>query len=369
MFEIREIKQSDKGFGIFSTRNVNAGEVVVSEPPVLLYPQASLVEEICSHCLKDLAHHDEAVTCETCSNAMFCNDLCRRASLEDPGSHSLPVCRMMYCACTSGASDETVSALHLLSRYYGLLFDAAQGGVNSRSRLEALQSLSEGNMDEILKDDEYVSWLKDVYQRFLPVFGSLGEEFTALQTYNATSEDFVRSISLRDLVNAYGIRAPLRMGSDCSLIRGSALYKNVSRINHECMPNLVRCDDFDSGSTAMTFKALHDLPAGEEFTQSYFPLGWDFENRQARCTSVYWFVCSCPRCVLESDANISMTIPNNQVRVDDGYVSMFLLKYLCIDEECEGTMVPIHGCAQGTLICNVCSKTRNEQQFLEMLEN
>lgn len=367
MFEIREIKASNKGFGIFSTRYINAGEVIVSEPPLLLYPQASLVGEICSHCLKDLVSNGEAVTCETCSNAMFCNDTCRRASLADSGSHSMPVCRMMSCACTSGASDETVSALHLLSRYYGLLFDAAQGGKNSRSRLEALQSLSEGNVEEILKDDVYVAWLKDVYQRFLPVFESFGEEFSVLESFDASSEDFVRSISLRDLVNAYGIRAPPRMGSDCSLIRGSALYKDVSRINHECLPNLVRCDDFDSGSTSMIFKALHDLPAGEEFTQSYFPLGWDFENRQARCSTVYGFTCSCPRCVFESGAEIS--IRNHQGSADEGYISIFLLKYLCIDEDCEGTMVPILGSAEGTLICNVCSKTRNEKQFLEMLES
>jgi len=267
---------------------------------------------------------------------------------------------------TSDASDETVSALHLMSRYYGLLLDVAQGGQHSRCRLESLHALSEGCAEEILRDEEYTAWLKDVHHRFLPVFHSNEAEFTAFHSLNATSEDFMRSIALKDLVNAYGIRAPLRMGSDSSVIRGSALYKDVSRINHECLPNLVRCEDFDSGSNMMVFKALHDLPAGEEFTQSYFPLGWDFENRQARCSSVYGFTCSCPRCMLESEGEIS---DPNQISVDEGYVGLFLLKYLCVDEECEGTMVPILDCTEKTLVCNVCSKTRNEKQFLEMLQS
>jgi hypothetical protein len=36
--------------------------------------------------------------------------------------------------------------------------------------------------------------------------------------------------------------------------------------------------------------------AGEELTQSYFPITWSFEERQATSTSQYGFACSCPRC-------------------------------------------------------------------------
>lgn len=365
MYDIREIKGSNKGFGLFSTRNISAGEIVAKELPLLVYPQASLVQEICSHCLKDLWSKSSVVSCDTCSNAKFCDEQCKKTSLSDPGSHSNAVCRMMSCVCVSDASDETVSALHLLSRYFGLLFDALDGEQHSKYRVEALQSLSEGNIDQLLRDNEYVTWLDDLYKRFLPVFEATNVGFHTLQSH-VTSRDFVRSISIKDLVNAYGIRAPYRMGTDCSLIRGSALYKDVSRINHECLPNLARCEDFDSADTSMVFRTLHDLPAGEEITQSYFPLGWDFDNRQTRCSSVYGFTCSCPRCVMESGGSISN---QNQDIVDEGYVSMFLLKYLCVDEECEGTMVPIPGCLEKTLVCNVCSKTRNEAQFLSMLES
>ena len=36
--------------------------------------------------------------------------------------------------------------------------------------------------------------------------------------------------------------------------------------------------------------------AGEELTQSYFPITWSYEERQATSTSQYGFACSCPRC-------------------------------------------------------------------------
>jgi hypothetical protein len=40
--------------------------------------------------------------------------------------------------------------------------------------------------------------------------------------------------------------------------------------------------------------------AGTEVTQSYFPLGWGYEQRQQQCREVYGFTCCCPRCQTES---------------------------------------------------------------------
>ena len=46
----------------------------------------------------------------------------------------------------------------------------------------------------------------------------------------------------------------------------------------------------------MCFRALHDLPAGEEITQSYFPLSVGYQERQKRLQEDYDFTCTCPRC-------------------------------------------------------------------------
>ena len=143
-------------------------------------------------------------------------------------------------------------------------------------------------------------------------------------------------------------------------------HPTTARFNHECLPNVARCEDFER-SPVMKFVALHDLPANEEITQSYFPLDWEVGERQARCRSVYGFECTCPRCALEdaSGSDRRREIPEG---MDEGYVSVFLLKYLCVDEACEGTMVPLAGEAMaGVMACNVCGGRRTEEEFLEGL--
>lgn len=307
-----------------------------------------------------------------CQKAVFCSNTCMLAAQSDPGSHSALVCSLVSSVNADGASDETFSALHFLSRVFGLIFAGhVENDGPSMARLAALFSLSEGNSAVMLQDKSYTDWLKDVYDRFVP---PLQHKLCHLPR-NFTSPEFLASISMKDLVNAYGIRAPLRFGSDSCLIRGTALYSQAARINHECLPNVCRCEDFDQitpeqsspfTNMSMTFRALHDLPAGEEITQSYFPLCWDFEDRQTRCSQVYGFTCTCPRCAMESEGQVLN--PKNEV-ADEHYVSVFLLKYSCIDEDCEGTMVPVLGSQDKAQICNVCSKSRTEAEFLQELQN
>ena len=86
-------------------------------------------------------------------------------------------------------------------------------------------------------------------------------------------------------------------------MRGSAICGRASLLNHECLPNTARFDGFDArtpagtpGDTSLRFVALHDIPAGEELTASYFPLTCTYEERQQRCRDVYGFECRCARC-------------------------------------------------------------------------
>ena len=86
-------------------------------------------------------------------------------------------------------------------------------------------------------------------------------------------------------------------------IRGSGIYSFASLLNHDCMPNLARFDEFDSqpsqgkcGRVEISFRALHDIPHGEELTVSYFPLTLDLQERQQRCCELYGFKCTCLRC-------------------------------------------------------------------------
>ncbi len=52
--------------------------------------------------------------------------------------------------------------------------------------------------------------------------------------------------------------------------------------------------------------------------------------------------------------------------VDESYIHVFLLKYVCPKEECGGTMAPLFGSDRS--VCNMCSHIRSEQEFMEEME-
>jgi hypothetical protein len=366
-FVVRPHEDVARGHGAFARPGgIKTGEVVLSEPPLLVYPQASVAHLFCGHCLHYLVDRPAtAETCPCCRLTRFCSESCRAAAASDPASHSPMACAIMQSACVKDATDETVSALHFLSRLYALLAGSRAGDGGALRRYEAFLSLSDGNRDVILEDHEYAGWLEEVCHRFAPCLARIEEGALGPpgQLPEATPS-FVKMACLKDLVNSYGIRVPLALGVDCGVLRGTALYEEAARINHECLPNVARCEDFDQ-STSMKFVALHDLPEGEEITQSYFPLDWGVSDRQTRCRTVYGFTCTCPRCALEGDGGEAEHLQG----VDDGYIAVFLLKYLCMDNACEGTMVPVLGSANGTHMCNVCGRSRTNAEFMRGLES
>jgi hypothetical protein len=78
-------------------------------------------------------------------------------------------------------------------------------------------------------------------------------------------------------------------------VRGGGIYPRCALVNHECIPNVVRMDCFDfvpaqwpagAERTAVVLRAMHDLPAGTELVQSYFPLNWSYAERQEQAQQV-----------------------------------------------------------------------------------
>ena len=61
--------------------------------------------------------------------------------------------------------------------------------------------------------------------------------------------------------------SPPQMCSPCSQgdrrIRGTAIYPTASSINHECLPNVARMDDFDNRSSLYPLNTAvgHAVPA------------------------------------------------------------------------------------------------------------
>ncbi|BDA45650.1 probable histone-lysine N-methyltransferase SMYD1 [Coccomyxa sp. Obi] len=330
------------------------------------------------------------VACRDCGQATFCSAHCERQARQDPAGHSPAVCRVLARLDIHGLSEESIVTLRFLVQAQALFMAAAHDDA-ARGRWAAFAGLT-GAADSKARDSS------DLFRRLsTATFSSQLPQLAGSRPF--TPEEVAEAVAKEEL-NGYGIMAPSGPEGE-RRIRGTAIYPNASLINHECLPNVARMDNFDApevpapNNTAVHFKALHDLPAGEEFTQSYFPLHVSYPVRQQRCQEQYGFVCTCPRCKEEStwpeddeadslgeedtmemeaeaeaasgEAEMMGEAEEGGEGANAGYIQVFLLKYVCPQADCFGTLVPTQ---PGSTVqeCNMCGCRRTEAQFLADLE-
>lgn len=71
-------------------------------------------------------------------------------------------------------------------------------------------------------------------------------------------------------------------------------------------------------------------------------------------------------CCLLMDAEKVEPEDESTPEIDMTYIHLFLLKYLCPSDGCEGTLVP--NSHAGVQVCNKCGTKRTEEDFLRELE-
>ncbi|KAI9239652.1 MAG: hypothetical protein BYD32DRAFT_410542 [Podila humilis] len=119
-----------------------------------------------------------------------------------------------------------------------------------------------------------------------------------------------RAILYREVANSFGIRD----ASDELL--GFAVFPRASFFNHSCCPNMQKKRATGSPSKVqdgkekqrvrqMEYWSTREIQAGEECCISYGDISKSHEERQQRLEEMYFFRCSCPRCIDEEnhDAN------------------------------------------------------------------
>ncbi|KAK9833822.1 hypothetical protein WJX74_006946 [Apatococcus lobatus] len=351
-----------KGRGLFSTRHISAGESILDELPVVLTVSHALKQSYCSVCLRFIPSEAlSACLCGTCQEACCCSTGCA-------AHHNAELCRLLAHLDWTGLNRELQDSLRLVAQLQCMANDAA-----SRDILQQLSQLAampaDGPGAQLL-----ASRLAAVLQ---PQQQGLSAE--AVQTLMGT-----------EAMNGFGIAAHASMNAGRDQIRGSVLCLQASMMNHDCLPNAARFDDFDSPgehNNRLSFRALQDIPAGEEITHQYFPLDWSLEERQEQCREVFGFQCNCGRCQVEqqweaeendmedaeddfaepSSSNLKECMTETSTDgIDSSYVQMFLLRYLCPLDACGGTLAPIAG--TDTQECNRCSHRRTNAEFLAELE-
>lgn len=69
---------------------------------------------------------------------------------------------------------------------------------------------------------------------------------------------------------------------------------------------------------------------------------------------------------MEADDAAEEAEPPASGGIDDAYIQVFMLKYVCPQEDCSGTLAPGEG--SGTYTCNMCGGSRTEAEFLRELQ-
>lgn len=375
-FEVQPIP-SKQGLGLVLTRTVQPGELVLEEAPALLNISHSQAHRYCAHCLRTLHPYAAVLDCDACQAARFCGHACRNASARPGGCHTPLACALLQCARWRLLTDAEADALRFLIRVTSLHFAAASGDASAATRYNGLLALA-GVPDP---SQPFTIKLHTELRRAMSLVAEGSPAFTPQQ---------VASLLAQEGQNGYAILAP-RCSNRQREVRGNALCLSASRINHECVPNIARFDDFDTQGLLLRFRALHELQAGQELVQSYYPLLMDLESRQQHSRDSYHFTCTCARCKLDTWTRVHAlteweqtdmcpfpraqqiqhsAVPSKEWKpafphdaLVPTYLQLFLLKYVCPYQQCFGTMAPI----RDTLLleCNMCRRTRAAADFLQ----
>ncbi|KAF3776674.1 Histone-lysine N-methyltransferase [Nymphaea thermarum] len=355
-----------KGRALVASEPIPAGQILLRDRPILVYLSHHDHDGpvVCSGCYRKLSSPEPnaapLLSCPSCSeHARFCSPNCQSSALAS--SHSSWVCKALTCLrSASTLSPDLRTQANFLIAAYNL-------SSVSPSDFSLLLSFQGSGVESPESHLLHSFILAVIALHPLPKGVEASPVLTAL-------------LLSKDKQNAFGIMEPLKDSGE-RLVRAYAIYPQASLFNHDCLPNACRFDYFDNpgdGNTSIIIRALHDIPAGREICLSYFPINWNYKDRQTRLSEDYGFTCNCDRCQIEmnwKDEDEEDMDEDEQMDGPDGGWDgsgdeqdfpheYFFMKFLCERENCGGTLAPLppeNGMPSHVLECNVCGQFKPEE--------
>ncbi|KAF9916357.1 hypothetical protein BX616_003989 [Lobosporangium transversale] len=105
-----------------------------------------------------------------------------------------------------------------------------------------------------------------------------------------------RTILFAEVANSFGIR---NLSDE---LQGFAVFPKACFFNHSCRPNIEKKRRQGNRARQMEYWSTCVIEEGEECCISYGDISEGRQERQARLESMYFFKCSCSRCVEETEA-------------------------------------------------------------------
>ncbi|KAL1315824.1 histone-lysine N-methyltransferase ASHR2-like [Arachis hypogaea] len=323
-----------KGRGLVASQALKAGQIILTEPPLILYSSSPLSSSssYCDHCFRTLLP-TTLLSCPSCLNHHFCSNKCLSTSLNS--SHSSTICQALL----SLQHSPLLQQHHQVqARFVVALHNLAVSEINT------LLSLHGTPDDSILQD---ANFLHDLISPLFP--------------NKKLSVDLVAQALAKDRINSFCLMEPYNPNGPQRSIKAYGIYPKATMFNHDCVPNACRFDYMDTTYTNtntndIVIRLIKDVDEGEEICISYFRIGRDYATRKKILMEDYGFVCGCERCKVEASWS-----NNDEIDDDHDHVPhvRFLKKYVCNIKNCGGTLAPLppkHDAPfnNNVLECNFC---------------
>ena len=344
------------GVGLFTTRSFEAGEILLSEPPLVAMLEfddgaSSRRSRHCAECLKHLTHttargseHEQVQVCRFGCSSAWCSERCRQRA--EASGHAL------LCPSRSEAMraflDESEQAFneyfvlaarlfasppssrlasHLRANEARSPTSATDGGASADDSTSTAQTSCicvglkgvpwwltvdpPDDLEQARLHCEGAQALTEVQcERLHSVLCHVLSQQSGREDVEVDSSDGVHDaertmLTPRSLALAMGA---LRMNvigvcveSEAGTLAGMALYDVVSRANHSCVPN-AHLESFadDTKGAHASLRAARRIASSEEVVIDYLGLLSNGAEKRAALREQYKFDCVCQSCVCQS---------------------------------------------------------------------
>ncbi|KAL1497645.1 hypothetical protein ABEB36_008568 [Hypothenemus hampei] len=334
-FEV--VENSQKGKCLVATRDLQPGDLILTEYPLIYGPRPHVVEEgpvPCPGCCR-LIIPEEAARCEGC-DFPICNPECPGLKDMELHGHECKILGLRDIRAINGLHDfyrqDTLLALRCL-----LLQNRHPKKFAQLLEMESHQD-KRGEDTEVYKDIQtrIVDYLHDNFLDALRILeGKSGQ-----QVLNDVSKETMHKICGIIDVNA------LEINQDAEV---TALYPTAYLMEHDCLCNTTHIFENSAKGYAITIRAALPVLKGDHLSTMYTHALWGTQARREHLRETKYFSCKCTRCA------------------DPTELGTYLSGLRCIgtqdDEPCGGIQLPIDPLDDNTeWACNKCDVKLTNQE-------
>ncbi|KAF7280479.1 hypothetical protein GWI33_005821 [Rhynchophorus ferrugineus] len=338
-FEVAE--DSTLGRCLIATRDLQPGDVILVEYPIIFGPRPHMVEEgpvPCPGCCR-LIIAEGAARCDGC-DFPICNPDC--PGLKDMDRHG------HECMILGLRDVKAINGLHDFYRQDTLLPLRCLLLQNKHPKKFAQLMEMESHMDKRGEDSELY---KDISSRVVDYLHD--NFFVPMRMLEGKSgREVLKDISKETIQKICGIIDvnALEINQDAEV---TALYPTAYLMEHSCVCNTSHTFEKSEKGYAITIKAALPIAKGDHISTMYTHSLWGTQARREHLKETKYFSCKCQRCADPTELGT--------------YVSALKCMGTKDDEPCGGIQLPINPIDDNTeWACDKCDVklNNNEVAFL-----